>query len=91
VRTKGSVLTSTSRVQVVPTYIVGYEYSFSEKTGIVAQFYTSPSIFTHEDTDLDGLLKTKHQISVGVHHPRRGVDVVVRDHGEHRQLRQYAR
>jgi len=68
VRTKGSVLTSTDRVQVVPTYIVGYEFSFSEKTGIVAQFYTSPSVFTHEDTDLDGLLKTKHQISVGVHH-----------------------
>ena len=68
VRTKGSVLTSTDRVQVVPTYIVGYEFSFSEKTGIVAQFYTSPSVFTHEDTDLEGLLKTKHQISVGVHH-----------------------
>ena len=68
VRTKGSVLTKTDRVQVVPTYIVGYEYSASEKTGIVAQFYVSPSVFTHEDTDLEGLLKTKHQISVGVRH-----------------------
>jgi uncharacterized protein DUF3187 len=68
VRTKGSVLTSSERVQVVPTYILGYEFSFSEKTSIVTQFYTSPSVFKHEDTDLDGLLKAKHQVSVGVRH-----------------------
>ncbi len=68
VRTRGSALTSSDRTQVVPTYIVGYEYSYSEKTNIVAQYYVSPSVFTHEDTDLPGLLKTKYQISIGVRH-----------------------
>jgi len=52
----------------VPTYIFGYEYSYSEKTNIVAQYYVSPSVFTHEDTDLPGLLKTKYQISLGLRH-----------------------
>ena len=74
VRTEGAVLTSRERVQVVPTYILGYEYSFSQKTNLIAQYYMSPSVFTHEDTDLEGLLKTKYQISIGVRH-RAGASV----------------
>jgi len=69
VRTQGSVLTSSNdRTQIVPTYIFGYEYSVSQATNIVAQYYVSPSVFTHEDTDLPGLLKTKYQISIGLRH-----------------------
>ncbi len=68
VRTRGSVLTATDRMEIVPTYIFGYEYSVSRKTNIVAQYYVSPSVFTHEDTDLEGLLKTKYQISIGLRH-----------------------
>ena len=68
VHTQGSALTSNNRTQVVPTYILGYEYSFSQKTNIVAQYYISPSVFTHEDTDLEALLKTKYQISIGLRH-----------------------
>ena len=68
VRTKGSALTSNDRTQIVPTYILGYEYSVSQRTGVIAQYYISPSVLTHEDTDLEGLLKTKYQISVGVRH-----------------------
>src|SRR5258706_13690926 len=68
VHTQGSALTSNDRTQVVPTYIFGYEYSYSGKTYIVAQYYVSPSVFTHEDTDLPGLLKTKYQISIGLRH-----------------------
>src|SRR6266513_3448307 len=68
VRTRGSVLTATDRTEIVPTYIFGYEYSISQKTNIVAQYYVSPSVFTHEDTDLPGLLKTKYQISIGLRH-----------------------
>jgi uncharacterized protein DUF3187 len=68
VRTRGSVLTASDRTQIVPTYIFGYEYSVSRKTNIVAQYYVSPSVFTHEDTDLEGLLKTKYQISIGLRH-----------------------
>jgi len=74
VRTKGSVLTANDRTQIVPTYILGYEYSVSQETGIVAQFYASPSVFTHEDTDLEGLLKTKYQVSIGL---RRRTDASV--------------
>jgi uncharacterized protein DUF3187 len=69
VRTRGSVLTSSNDpTQIVPTYIFGYEYSVSQATNIVAQYYVSPSVFTHEDTDLEGLLKTKYQISIGLRH-----------------------
>jgi Protein of unknown function (DUF3187) len=68
VRTKGSALTSNDRTQIVPSYILGYEYSASPRTGIVAQAYVSPSEYTHEDTDLEGLLATKYQVSVGVCH-----------------------
>jgi len=62
VHTQGSVLTSRERTQIVPTYI----FSVSEKTNIVAQYYVSSSVFTHEDTDMEGLLKTKYQISIGL-------------------------
>jgi hypothetical protein len=68
VRTKGSGLAAVERTQVIPTYIVGYEYSMNRRTSITAQYYVSPSVLTHEDTDLDGLLKTKYQISLGVRH-----------------------
>jgi hypothetical protein len=75
VRTRGSVLTSSNdRTDIVPTYIFGYEYSYSRNTNIVAQCYVSPSVFTHEDTDLEGLLKTKYQISLGLRH-RAGASV----------------
>ena len=57
VRTKGSALTSPDRTQIVPTYIFGYEYSVSQRTGVVAQFYVSPSELKHEDTDLEELLE----------------------------------
>src|SRR5258706_2156351 len=62
VRTQGSALTSSDRTHIVPTYIFAYEYSYSQKTNIIAQFYISPSVLTHEDTDLEGLLKTKYRI-----------------------------
>jgi len=68
VLTKGSALTSNDRTQIVPTYIFGYEYSVSQRTGVVAQLYVSPSVYTREDTDLEGLLATKYQVSVGVRH-----------------------
>jgi hypothetical protein len=56
VRTKGGVFGSSDRTQIVPTYIFGYEYSFSQRTGVVGQFYVSPSVLNHEDTDLEELL-----------------------------------
>jgi Protein of unknown function (DUF3187) len=68
VRTKLSGLTSNDRSQIVPTFICGYEYSFSERTGVVAQLYASRSVFNNEDTNLEDLLATKYQFSLGVRH-----------------------
>src|SRR5207247_6280067 len=64
VRTRGSVLTATDRTEVVPTYIFGYEYSYSRKTNIVAQYYVSPSVFTDEDPDPAGLLNAKSKATL---------------------------
>ena len=36
VRTKGGGLTANDRSRIVPTYIVGYEYSVTQRTGVVA-------------------------------------------------------
>ena len=68
VLTTGSGLRSNDRSQVVPTYIFGYEYSVSQRTGVIAQLYASPSVLKHEDTDLEDLLATKYQVSLGVRH-----------------------
>jgi hypothetical protein len=68
VRTKVSGLTSNDRSQVVPTFIFGYEYSLSQRTGVVAQLYVSRSVLKHEDTNLEDLLATKYQVSLGVRH-----------------------
>ncbi len=68
VNTKGDVLSSSDRTQIVPTYIFGYEYSISQRTGVIAQYYISKSVFSHDDTDLEELLDTKYQLSLGVRH-----------------------
>lgn len=68
VRTQGSALTTYSRTQYIPTYIVGYELSLAQRTSAIAQAYASPSVLTHDDTDLAGLLETKYQVSVGIRH-----------------------
>jgi hypothetical protein len=86
VLTKGSALTGNDRTQIVPTYIVGYEYSMSQRTGIVAQLYVSPSVLKHEDTDLEELLATKYQVSVGVRHR---VDTSVWSFGVTENFRNY--
>ena len=53
--------------QVVPTLVVGYERKLNEKTHLVLQGYVSNSVYSHEDTDLDELLDTKLQLSLGVY------------------------
>jgi hypothetical protein len=51
--------------QIVPTLVVGYERRLSPKTHMVLQGYISNSVYSHEDTDLPELLKTKYQLSLG--------------------------
>ncbi|HVY07190.1 MAG TPA: DUF3187 family protein [Burkholderiales bacterium] len=68
VRTQGSALTTNERTEYIPTYIFGYEFSMAQRTSAIAQFYVSPSVLTHDDTDLRELLETKYQLSLGVRH-----------------------
>jgi hypothetical protein len=54
--------------QVVPTLIVGYELNLTARTNVNLQGYVSPSVYKHRQTDLDGLLGEKYQVSLGVRH-----------------------
>jgi hypothetical protein len=54
--------------KVIPTLIVGYERHLSQNTHVILQGYVSPSVYSHKDTDLDDLLATKYQASLGFYH-----------------------
>jgi hypothetical protein len=61
--------------QVIPTLVLGYEHRVTPHTNVILQGYVSPSIFDREQTDLDELLATKYQLSLGLRH-RRGKHLV---------------
>jgi len=65
VYTKPSNIAPT-RTEVVPTAIVGYEFSLTQHTNLNAQLYVSPSVFKHSDTDLNELLARKYLASLGL-------------------------
>lgn len=54
--------------QIVPTLVVGWERQLTARTNFNLQGYISPSLYTREQTDLDELLATKYQLSIGVRH-----------------------
>jgi hypothetical protein len=54
--------------KVIPTLVVGYERELTQNTHAILQAYVSPSVYSHRDTDLDELLATKYQASLGVYH-----------------------
>jgi hypothetical protein len=54
--------------KVIPTILVGYERHLSTNTHLILQGYASPSVYSHQDTDLDELLATKYQASLGLYH-----------------------
>ncbi len=51
----------------MPTLVLGYERKLSSKTHLILQGYVGPSVFSREETDLDELLATKYQLSLGVY------------------------
>jgi Protein of unknown function (DUF3187) len=53
--------------RIVPTLVVGYERKLSPETHVILQGYVSDSVYTHEETDVEDLLKTKYQLSLGVY------------------------
>ena len=63
----GSTNMTPTGAQIVPTLIIGYERKLSPKTHLVLQGYVSNSVYSHEDTDLQELLDTKYQLSIGVY------------------------
>ena len=53
--------------QIVPTLVVGYERKLSDTTHLILQGYLSNSVYSREDTDLQELLDTKYQLSLGIY------------------------
>ena len=47
--------------------MVGYERKLSDRTHLVLQGYVSDSVFSEKDTELNELLDTKLQLSLGVY------------------------
>ena len=56
--------------QILPTLVVGYERRLTPRTNMILQGYVSPSVYDHEETDLDELLGNKYQLSLGIRHRR---------------------
>jgi hypothetical protein len=56
--------------QVIPTLIVGYEFKWTARTNLNIQAYASRSVYSHRQTNLDELLGTKYQYSIGLRHRR---------------------
>jgi uncharacterized protein DUF3187 len=65
VYSKASDITPGYSRTFIPTGILGYEYQMTSRANLVVQGYVSPSVFTHNDTDLEDLLATKFQTSIG--------------------------
>jgi hypothetical protein len=56
--------------QVIPTLVLGYERMLTARTNVNVQGYISKSVYSHDQTDLDELLGTKYQYSIGLRHRR---------------------
>jgi len=54
--------------QIVPTLVVGYEKTLTERTNLNLQGYISRSVYSHDETDLDELLGLKYQLTLGFRH-----------------------
>lgn len=53
--------------RIVPTLIVGYERKLSAGTHAILQGYVSDSVYSRRETELDELLATKFQLSLGIY------------------------
>jgi hypothetical protein len=51
--------------QVVPTLVLGYERRLNDRTHLILQTYISDSVYSKDDTQLNELLDTKLQLSLG--------------------------
>lgn len=60
--------------QIIPTLVLAYERRITSHTNAILQGYISPSIYEKDQTELDELLATKYQLSLGLRH-RRGANL----------------
>jgi hypothetical protein len=54
--------------QIIPTLVLGWEYTLTERTNLNIQGYLSKSVYSHDQTDLEELTGTKYQYSIGLRH-----------------------
>ena len=66
----GASVPAPQDAQVVPTLILGYEFKWTARTNLNFQIYVSDSVYSRDQTDLEELLGTKYQYSLGVRHRR---------------------
>jgi hypothetical protein len=59
-----------SESQILPTLVLGYERRLTTRTNAILQTYASPSVYSREETELEELLDTKYQLSLGIRHRR---------------------
>lgn len=57
-----------TRPQLVPTLVVGIEQRITARTHVILQGYSSPSVYSRRETNLDDLLREKYQLSLGINH-----------------------
>ena len=70
VRYAGSEGSLRTEAQLLPALVAAYELHLTSRTHSIVQFYASPSVYEQEQTNLDELLATKYQLSVGLRHHR---------------------
>jgi hypothetical protein len=64
----GEALPTPHAAQVIPTIVIAWERQLTARTNFNLQGYASRSVYRHEQTDLDELLKDKFQLSLGFRH-----------------------
>ncbi|MGB7739017.1 MAG: DUF3187 family protein [Steroidobacteraceae bacterium] len=70
VRYAGSEGSLPTDARLLPALVAGYELRLTSRTHSIVQFYASPSVYSGEQTNLDELLATKYQLSLGLRHHR---------------------
>jgi hypothetical protein len=64
----GGQAPSPTQKQLVPTLVVGYERKLTARTNVNLQAYVSPSLYSHEETELRELRANKYQMTLGLRH-----------------------
>jgi hypothetical protein len=64
----GALIPAPHDEQLIPTFVLGYEFRLTERTNLNVQGYVSESVYSSEQTDLAELTARKYQYSLGIRH-----------------------